>query len=508
MATPSEKLASSLEALKLLQSTGVMTIQSRDLTRIHRERLVKYGFLQEVIKGWYIPSRLDETAGESTAWYASFWDFCTAYLNKRFNDQWCLSPEQSLCLHAGNWAIPKQLLFYTPDGQNNITNLPYQTSILDVKHNIPLRKNIINLNGMRVFEINHALVYSTPRFYINHVTDVKTVLSLLRDASDILNITLAGGHSTIAARIAGALRQVGRKTLADEISKTMDSAGYKINETNPFKSSQTITFSHHERSPYVNRLKILWQEMRDVVIKNFPSPPKKKISTEVYLRNVHKIYVTDAYHSLSIEGYRVSEALIDRVRSGSWNPDNNQEDKDHIAALAARGYWQAFNAVENSLRSVLGGENAGVQFEKDHRDWYREMFTPYIVAGVLKPSDLAGYRSNPVYIRCSKHVPPNIDAVRDLMPALSALITEETEASVRVVLGHFFFVYIHPYMDGNGRMGRFLMNLMCTAGGYPWIIIPVEKRKIYMAALEEASVEQNIKPFTQFIAKLLDEEVK
>ncbi|HEU5280806.1 MAG TPA: Fic family protein [Gammaproteobacteria bacterium] len=505
MATPSEKLASSLEVLKLLQSKGVIAIQSSDLSRLHRERLVKNGFLQEVIKGWYIPSRQDETVGESTAWYASFWDFCVAYLDKRFNNQWCLSPEQSLALHAGNWTIPNQLLVYTPKGQNNITKLPYQTSILDVKHDIPLQKYIINLNGLRVIGINHALVYSTPRFYVNNVTDVKTVLSLVRDASDILNVTLDGGHSTIAARIAGALRHIGRNTIANEITKTMNSAGYKINEVNPFESLVKIGFSHHERSPYVNRLKILWQEMRDVVIKHFPSAIKKKVNTEVYLKHVNKIYITDAYHSLSIEGYRVSEALIDRVRSGSWSPENNQEDKDHVAALAARGYWQAFNAVEKSLRHVLDGQNAGRQFEKDHRDWYREMFTPYIVAGVLKPSDLAGYRNSPVYIRRSKHVPPNIDAVRDLMPVLSDLLMNETEASVRIVLGHFFFVYIHPYMDGNGRMGRFLMNLMCASGGYPWVIVPVEKRKIYMAALEEASVEQNIKPFTEFIAGLIGE---
>ena len=37
--------------------------------------------------------------------------------------------------------------------------------------------------------------------------------------------------------------------------------------------------------------------------------------------------------------------------------------------------------------------------------------------------------------------------------------------AVRAVLGHFFFVYIHPYMDGNGRMGRFVLNAMLASGG-------------------------------------------
>src|SRR5712692_7215862 len=72
MARPPEKLAQSLEVLRNLQTAeGAGAIRARDLTRTHRERLLKNGFLQEVIKGWYIPSRPDEVKGESTAWYAS-----------------------------------------------------------------------------------------------------------------------------------------------------------------------------------------------------------------------------------------------------------------------------------------------------------------------------------------------------------------------------------------------------------------------------------------------------
>ncbi len=90
------------------------------------------------------------------------------------------------------------------------------------------------------------------------------------------------------------------------------------------------------------------------------------------------------------------------------------------------------------------------------------------------------------------------------MPALFDLLREEPEPAVRVVLGHFLFVYVHPCPDGNGRIGRFLMNLMLTAGGYPWTIIPVERRETYMAALEDASVRQDIGPFTDFLVGLVE----
>ena len=69
---------------------------------------------------------------------------------------------------------------------------------------------------------------------------------------------------------------------------------------------------------------------------------------------------------------------------------------------------------------------------------------PSVAAGLLKPADLAGYRNGQVYIRRSMHVPLNREAVRDAMPAFFDLLREDKEPAVRVVLGHFVFVYIHP----------------------------------------------------------------
>jgi hypothetical protein len=508
MATPSEKLAGSLEVLHALQARGVIAIRSRDLTRTHRERLLENGFLQEIMKGWYIASRPDEGRGDSTAWYASFWDFCAAYLSERFGTEWCLSPEQSLSLHAGDRAVPGQLLVRSPKARNNVTRLAYDTSILEVRSNLPTPGNTEDKEGLRVFSLASALVACAPGFFTQKPTDVRTALSMVPDASELLSKLLEGGHSTIAGRLSGAFRNIGRDRIADDILETMRAGGYTIRETDPFVTRSTIILPPRERSPYVNRLRLMWAHMRPVVIDQFPPAPGLPTDTQAYMQHVEDVYVTDAYHSLSIEGYRVSPELIERVRSGNWNPDDDKADREQADALAARGYYQAFQAVKHSLGKVLQGENPGTIADKDHGTWYREMFAPSTVAGVVKPADLAGYRNGPVFIRRSMHVPPGREAVRDLMPALFELLQKETDAGVRAVLGHFVFVYIHPYLDGNGRMGRFLMNVMLASGGWPWTVIPVDERNTYIAALEEASVRQNIAPLTRFIAHLVEAGLK
>jgi hypothetical protein len=328
-------------------------------------------------------------------------------------------------------------------------------------------------------------------------------MATVRDASGVLAKLLNGGHSTIAGRLSGAFRNSGRDRIADDITKTMIAAGYDVRETDPFMDKPSLALPARESSPYVNRIRLLWQKMREPVIGRFPKAPELPRNIGAYMKRVDHAYVTDAYHSLSIEGYRVSRELIERVRSNTWNPETNEQDRGQRDAMAARGYWQAYQAVQKSLARVLNGENPGLVADKDHGTWYREMFGPSVTAGLLNPADLAGYRNGQVYIRRSMHVPLNRDAVRDTMPAFFDLLREEKEPAMRVVLGHFVFVYIHPYMDGNGRMGRFLMNLMMASGGYPWTVIPVEDRKIYMEALEKASVGEDIVPFADFLSGLV-----
>ena len=507
MAIAPEKLAASLEALEALQLGGTVAIRSTDLSRTHRERLLNAGFLKEVMKGWYISSRPDEAAGESTAWYTSFWDFIAQYFGVRFGKAWSLSPEQSLVLLSGNRTVPAQLLVRAPNARNGATDFPHGTSVFEARARIAEGGDLTTVDNMHVFTLEAALILVSDSFFANHPTDARALLATIPDASGLLARLLAGGHTRAAGRLAGAFRNIGNSRIADDILAAMKAALHEVRESDPFDRIIPVLGVGRPVSAHVNRIRLLWSGMREDVIARLPPAEPAPNDIDAYIEAVEAVYVTDAYHSLSIEGYRVSRELIEWVRTGAWNQEANAQDLEHKNALAARGYWLAFQAVKQTIRAVLEGKNPGQAVNDDLGSWYRELFTPSITAGLVPAAQLAGYRNGPVYIRRSMHVPLRVEAVRDCMPVFFELLSEEDNPAARIVLGHFIFVYIHPYFDGNGRTARFLMNVMMAAAGLPWTIIRVEQRDAYMSALEQASVAGNIVPFADFIANTLREAI-
>jgi fido (protein-threonine AMPylation protein) len=502
MPTPNEKLADSLSALQALQKGGRRVFKSKELSRVHRERLLRNGFVREVMKGWLISSSPGAREGDSTPWYASFWEFCARYAEDRFGDAWHLSPEQSLLLHAENTVIPTQVVIYTPKGTNNVVKLLFGTSVYDLKQpEMPPASDLTVRGGLRLYAPAAALVKVPEAFFARHPIESQVALAGIRDASEVLRRLLDGGHSIVAGRLAGAFRRLGRGDIADEITAALKAAEHSVRETDPFTERQSFGTLRAVTAPIVGRMQAMWQAMREPVIATFPKAPGLPENRGDYLRFVDEIYKSDAYHSLSIEGYSVTPELIDRVRSGGWNPDRHDPDRQSRDALAARGYWLAFQAVKATVGDIIAGANPGALVRTAHRDWYRELFQPCVAVGLLRPGALAGYRNDAVYLRTSRYVPPRWEAVRDAMPALFDLIEQESEPGVRAVLGHWLFGYIHPYPDGNGRMARFLMNAMLASGGYPWTVVRVEDRDAYLAALDRASIDMDIAPFAGFIAE-------
>ena len=380
MAKPHEKLAESLAILKALQEGGRRIFKSDELSRVHRERLMTNGFLRDVIKGWVMSTGPQAQQQDTPPWYESFWEFCSLYCNERFGKDWYLSPEQSLLLHAEAPTIPPQVVVNTPKGQNNKIDLLFGTSLYDlgVKE---MPEQLTEKNGQRVFTVEAALIRVPEGFFQRAPIEMQVAMASVRGVSTVLALLLDGGHSAVAGRLAGAFRRVGRDAFADEILAVFKAAGYDVRESDPFAGQTAVTTIAAGEPPLVTRLRAIWQSQREAIIEIFPKSPGLPSDKDAYMKFVEDIYESDAYHSLSIEGYRVTPELIDRVREGSWNPEIDEEDRKNRDALAARGYYLAFQKVKDSVASIINGASAGALTRDTHRAWYRELFAPVCDGG-------------------------------------------------------------------------------------------------------------------------------
>lgn len=110
------------------------------------------------------------------------------------------------------------------------------------------------------------------------------------------------------------------------------------------------------------------------------------------------------------------------------------------------------------------------------------------------------YRKQRVFISGSEYNVAPYDQIDMLMSAMIEKFNEIRASEHSVVFAaklHQEFVYIHPFVDGNGRVARLLLNLALLQDGYPIVVIPPICRSEYIAALEKGHENENV--FIEFI---------
>ena len=132
---------------------------------------------------------------------------------------------------------------------------------------------------------------------------------------------------------------------------------------------------------------------------------------------------------------------------------------------------------------------------------------------VLKDIDdknVGRYRTENVMIKGAVHVPPDYLKVPELMEKL--IVNYHSWSSyhpiIRAALLHGELVKIHPFVDGNGRTSRLLMNLDLMNHGFNPVIIKKEDRLKYYEALDKAHTTGNYTDFIKLITKLEIEMLK
>lgn len=162
----------------------------------------------------------------------------------------------------------------------------------------------------------------------------------------------------------------------------------------------------------------------------------------------------------------------------------------------ALGHAQAYDFMFTLLRSRQITEADALTM---HRMFYKDIDT-----------EAAGrYRTRPVIITGSKYAVPKVEQIQGEMERLFRWAAEERDKYHPVKFAaqlHKRFVFIHPFINGNGRISRLLMNTALIQDGYMMAVIPPILRQEYISLLERAHKDD--KPFIGFIAERVLESEK
>lgn len=181
-----------------------------------------------------------------------------------------------------------------------------------------------------------------------------------------------------------------------------------------------------------------------------------------------------------------------------------QETKVILEGITVGGKTMREHLEVINHRDAIGFVEDIVRKEDPLSQWQIKNLHRLVLKGI--DDQYAGvYRDQQVLIAGATHTPPAPYLIQEEMDRLMHWYEKEVDSLHPVARGamlHAIFVGIHPFIDGNGRTSRLLLNLELMKEGYPPIIIRVENRLAYYAALDKSIAQ---KDFTDFIQLVSDE---
>lgn len=220
-------------------------------------------------------------------------------------------------------------------------------------------------------------------------------------------------------------------------------------------------------------------------------PLKMEVLNE--LENWLRVELT--YSSNAIEGNTLTrKETAEILEKGISAVISGKPFKDQIEAI---NHAKAIDFIKNLSNQKKGH----IQITEDEINNIHKI----ILTGII--DEWAGkYRETEVFIKGSNVELPQPIKVPYLMNEfIHWLSTQDDSNPIQVAAeAHFKLVSIHPYIDGNGRTARLLMNLILQINGYPMVIIRNEERIQYLDSLEEAQLKGNLDPYYNFIKKSAD----
>lgn len=225
-----------------------------------------------------------------------------------------------------------------------------------------------------------------------------------------------------------------------------------------------------------------------IIAKKLEMDSLRPLSKEAVRRLQEAMEIEYTYHSNAIEGNRLTLRETQLViREGITIGGKSL--RDH---LEAQNHPKAISYIENLKNRDLG--------ESDILEIHKIIFS-----GILE--NAGNYRNSQVYIEGSDYMPPPAFEVPALMKELLEWLKKNPDELRPIEVAavfHYKFVSIHPFDDGNGRVGRLLMNLLLLKHGYPFTVVRNYDRRRYYDTLKKAD-NGNLEPFVNFIARCVEE---
>lgn len=210
-------------------------------------------------------------------------------------------------------------------------------------------------------------------------------------------------------------------------------------------------------------------------------------SNSALRRAKKEAYAQHIYHSVGIEGNTMSFAQTKSILETRMAVEGKSID-EHNEILG-------LDAAMKFINASLVNKNDYITL-RDILQIHRR------VLGHVDPIEGGEFRRTQVYV--GGHIPPGPGDLSILMQHFENWLNSDNALTMHPVkyaaLAHYKLVHIHPFIDGNGRTSRLLMNTILMRSGYPPIIIPKQLRHNYYSYLQMAN-EGDIRPFIRFVAE-------
>ncbi|XP_033100038.1 protein adenylyltransferase FICD-like [Anneissia japonica] len=253
----------------------------------------------------------------------------------------------------------------------------------------------------------------------------------------------------------------------------------------------TINASHTRALVNVKRTSLIVQDIDNKMLERIETKQEQFLKVPSHhpaLDRVKKeLYYLHIYHTTAIEGNTMTLEQVRHVmETGMAVPGKSIMEHNEIIGLSA-----ALKYINQTMSNRFGSLTI-----RDIQEIHRR------VIGNVDPIEAGHFRTNQVFV--GDHIPAPPSDLEELMVEFINWLNSDEALDLHPIelaaLAHYKLVHIHPFVDGNGRTSRLLMNVILMQAGYPPIDIKVSERHEYYTAIKTGN-QGDIRPFIRFIAK-------